>query len=185
VRIRALVVAATLGLGLGLTSTGTALAASYPPPTTGQGQVDRSVVHPGECVHFSGGGFAKGASLVITDNGHRTTTGKANQKGNFRVRVCFSSNATLGRHVLRASGEGYNTAPRVVSAEVRVEGLSESRNGQSSGGGVSGRSNEHGIGGLPFSGADIVAMVAAAAALIAGGVLLNRITAPRRRRAGG
>jgi hypothetical protein len=128
------VLAASVALPLAAT------AASYPPATYGEGQVDRSVVHPGECVHFSGGGYRKNAQLAVTDNGDPSARGKADGTGNFRIQVCFSTDATLGSHRLEASGTGENGAPRYVTATVTVVGLSESVGSSTSGGEVAGGS---------------------------------------------
>lgn len=167
-----------------------AFADDYPPATYGQGSVDRSVVHPGECVHFSGGGFAGGAALSVTDNNHPSTTGTADRDGRFRVLVCFDTNATLGRHELAARGEGANTAPRTVTAAVTVQGLTET-GGSTQGGHVQGGKHAHGAHGgshrgafggrLPFTGGFLLELLAAALALLVAGLLLTK--SGRRRRA--
>jgi hypothetical protein len=110
----------------------------YPAPTVGAGAVDKSVARPGDCVVFSGGGYKPGVVLSVTDNAHKVHTVKTNSKGRFSVRVCFDTNAKLGKHVLCAKGMGANGASRVVCATVLLLGKVITR--------------PRGFGGLPHTG---------------------------------
>ena len=82
------------------------------PPTTGNGQVSSARVEPGDCVTFSGDGFAPGADVTVTDNGSTVGTVKATATGTFSTQVCPT---VLGVHLLRATD-----GTRVVTAEVTV-----------------------------------------------------------------
>jgi hypothetical protein len=169
-----------IGLGTGVP---VASADPYPLPTTGIGTVDRSIVHPGECVIFSGDGFKPGAAITIRDDGHDVGQTTADPHGRFRYKVCFSSDAHLGPHVLTASGTGANGAGRVVSAIVTLVGITDERPVVTDPAPVSGDSGGGSGGGLPFTGADIVQLVLLGVVLTAlGAFLLARDNRRRRLR---
>ncbi len=115
-------VAVLVGLG-----SAPARAADYPLPTHGTGTVDKSIVVAGDCVTFSGSGFTPETALTVTDDERVVRSSLADGLGGFAEKVCFATNATLGRHVLRAAGTGANAAPRDVTATVTVVGLSVRR----------------------------------------------------------
>ncbi|MCU1587677.1 MAG: hypothetical protein JWN31_1170, partial [Frankiales bacterium] len=152
--LRALVAALVLLIGV---ASAPARAADYPLPTHGKGKVDRTRVPVGECVIFSGdpGGFQPGATLTIKDDGAVVGTAKADAQGEFSTKVCFATDAHLGRHVLTAEGIGANTAFRDVTATVTVVGASTTRPppGGTTGGGTTtttttgGGNGGHGTGG--------------------------------------
>ncbi len=144
---------------------------AYPLPTTGQGVVDRSTVRAGECVTFSGSGFAPGAAIDVTDNGEPRGTTTADAAGSYATQVCFSTSAQLGAHLLSAQGEGANGALRTLTATVTVLGVATDGGGtQSTGGG----------GNLARTGAEIATLLLAAVVLLGAGALL--VTQARRRR---
>lgn len=151
----------------------------YPPPTHGRGAVDHSSVHPGDCVHFSGGGFDARAVLSITDDGRQAARDRADKSGDFVVKVCFSSDARIGNHELKASGQGGNGGARDVTAYVRVEGVSQSQGG-AAGKNRSGASRGSGarttavVHTLPVSNTEIVEVVLGALIAIYLGIRLTR-----------
>jgi hypothetical protein len=99
----------------------------YPPPTVGKGRVNKTTVRAGQCVVFSGGGFHPRAILSIRDQGVQVTKMRANKKGDFQVKVCFSTSARLGHHTICARGRGANLAGREVCAVVTVVGAERVR----------------------------------------------------------
>lgn len=105
--------ALTTMLGLVLSATAQAQYA----PAQGNGRVSASRINPGDCVTFSGDGFAPGSSVSITDNGTSVGTATANAAGTFSTQVCIS---VLGNHVLRGTGQTIGGTSRVVSARVVV-----------------------------------------------------------------
>ena len=146
---------------LGLGTAAPARAAVYPLPTRGQGTVSASTVHAGDCIIFSGSGFAASTPLTLTDNGKIVGHTTTDSSGSFRAKICFPTTSTLGSHTLNARGRGANGAGRVVFANVTVLGIVVTRP-------VPGNSG----GGLPFTGADILALGGLALLMVLLGVLL-------------
>lgn len=106
-----------------------AYAADYPPPSNGQGTVSPSRIAAGECAVFSGGEFAPGAEVAVTDNRDARGTATADADGTFQKTLCYAASTPPGRHVLKgtgASGHGATAAKRTVTAVLYVEGVSES-----------------------------------------------------------
>ena len=98
-------------------------------PSTGNGQVSDGRISPGECVDFSGDGFAPGSDVDVTDNNAPVTTVDADSTGRFTAEVCPSVN---GVHILRGTGVTPTGATRVVSARVIVAGRPLPRTGSDS-----------------------------------------------------
>lgn len=168
-------------LALGLTVP-SASAADYPLPTRGTGMVSPTNVQAGQCVTFSGGGFAPLTPITIQDDGVVVGHTTSDAQGNFSTRVCFSTQAKHGRHTLTATGLGANGAERTVTAYVRVVGgarvsgqaeSAASTNGVYGGGNVSGAGGGN-VGGLPFTGSDIREMVLFGLVLLSFGAVLTR-----------
>lgn len=96
------------------------------PPTVGNGRVTRSEVKQCQCVQFSGDGFLPGTTVTIVD---RDSTGMervvakatADNKGAFKVKVCFDETARQGEHTLIGRGVSAS-GPREVHAKVKVAG---------------------------------------------------------------
>lgn len=183
-RGRLAVVCALLLLGVGLLSAfqPARAAGPYPPPSTGHGWVDPSHVKVGECVIFSGDGFAPGALVEIRDNGKPVGVTHAGPDGVFHFKVCFAFGDARGRHVLTGTGLGADGRPLTVSAVVIVEGI---RVSAPPGEGVSGDGAGGGAGdqpvGLPFTGAQLAALLTLGAAFAGSGVLLVISGRSRRR----
>lgn len=172
------VLALVCSVALGLSS-GVATAADYPLPTTGDGQVDATLVAAGDCVTFSGGGFLRGSTVTVRDNGSGVGTAQVDQSGRFSFVVCFGTNAALGRHTLTGSGTGANGAARVVSAVVTVHGVTTTQPVAGAGGGNG--SGGGGGGGLPFTGSDVRDLSLFGAGLVLLGFLLVRRGKEQRR----
>ncbi|CAB4935478.1 MAG: hypothetical protein F2825_11660 [Actinobacteria bacterium] len=145
----------------------------YPLPTSGQGVVDRSTVRAGECVQFSGDGYAPGAVIDVTDNGDPRGTTTADAAGRYSTQVCFSTSAVLGAHLLSAQGEGENGALRTLSATVTVLGVAT----------AGGTTSTGGSGALARTGGDIATVLGAGLALLLVGALLVAQTRRRRQTA--
>ncbi len=160
-RCAALVLALWAGL---LLLAGTASAATYPLNTTGQGTVDKSVVQVGDCVVFSGTGFAPGTTVTVTDDGTPVATTTTDSGGAFSQRVCYTTAARLGTHLLAGSGTDVSGGTRTVTASVTVVGVSTTRGSA-----------------LPRTGTDVAALVAVGLLLVVGGSLV--LEQARRRRA--
>jgi hypothetical protein len=155
---------------LGFGSTAPAGAATvYPLPTRGQGTVSSTSVHAGDCVIFSGSGFAPNTPLTLTDNGKVVGHTRSDGIGDFSAKVCFPTTARLGKHTLEAAGRGANGAARVVFASVTVLGVVVTRPGTVGPGGT-----------LPFTGSDILSLLGLGLFL----VLLGAVLVWRNNRAG-
>jgi hypothetical protein len=158
------------------------------PPTVGAGRVSRSELKQCQCTQFSGEGFAPGTSVTVVDEqpggGERVvTTVTADDKGGFKVKVCFDQTAPEGEHTLVARGAGTDGGAHEDRATVTVQGSvcngkndevhpnvsgedtsTENRGGggtQAGSGGAGGGSGEgsgDGLGGVPLprTGADVI-----------------------------
>ncbi len=94
---------------LTLTAMGGSTAHAQYPPSVGAGRVTRSEVKQCQCTQFSGDGFTPGTPVTIVDrdpNGdeHLVTTVTADDKGGFKVKVCFDDTSLEGEHTLVARG---------------------------------------------------------------------------------
>jgi hypothetical protein len=159
--------------------TSSALAAGpYPPPVRGSAEVSQSRVQVGDCIIFSGRGFAAFTDVRITDNGKFLGTARTNAKGEFRFKVCFPSDSQIGRHVIRGTGTGAGGGQITVSATVIVEGRSEQPGNGNGGGDGNG-------GGLPFTGFVGAGLVVGSIALLAAGSLLVLVGGRSRKRTAG
>lgn len=96
------------------------------PPTAENGQVSDTSITPGQCVTFSGDGFAPGTPVQVTDNDQPVTTVDASATGSFSVQVCPE---VLGLHILRATGTGLTGGTHTVTATVNVFALSVTGSG--------------------------------------------------------
>lgn len=108
---------------------GTAVpAAAQYPPVVGNGRVTRSEVKQCQCTQFSGDGFEPGTTITVVDRGPNgaervVATVTADDKGGFKVKVCFDESSQEGRHTLIARGiEAGGEDAREVRATVQVEG---------------------------------------------------------------
>ncbi len=98
----------------------------YPPPTGGgSGSVTPSRACAGQCVTFSGNGFAPDVIVVIRDDGRLVGTARTDANGEFSTQVCFGTDARPGRHTLTATGTGADGKEMTVSAVVFVCGVSQ------------------------------------------------------------
>lgn len=94
---------------LTLTALGGAAAHAQYPPTVGAGRVTRSDLKQCQCTQFSGDGFTPGTPVTVVDRGpdgieHVVATVTADDKGGFKVKVCFDSTSAEGTHTLVARG---------------------------------------------------------------------------------
>jgi len=108
---------------------GTAVpAAAQYPPVVGNGRVTRSEVKQCQCTQFSGDGFEPGTTITVVDRGPNgaervVATVTADDRGGFKVKVCFDEKSQEGRHTLIARGiEAGGEDAREVRATVQVEG---------------------------------------------------------------
>lgn len=112
----------TLTLGTAVPAT-----AQYP-PVVGNGRVTRSEVKQCQCTQFSGDGFEPGTTITVIDrspNGAErvVATVTADDRGGFKVKVCFDEKSQEGQHTLVARGiEAGGEDAREVRATVQVEG---------------------------------------------------------------
>jgi hypothetical protein len=97
--------------------------------TVGNGKVSKGAVKPGECVTFSGDGFAPGSEVEITDNGANLGTATAGATGSFTFQVCPT---VAGVHILRGTGVDALGNTRTVVARVTVAGRRLSTTGSDS-----------------------------------------------------
>jgi hypothetical protein len=124
VSVRKLIIALLAGLVLLLSPAAALAAGPYPPPSGGgSGHVDESRVEAGDCVIFTGSGFAPFTEVTITDNGEFVGTTTTNSKGEFSYTVCFGADVRTGRHVLAGSGLGADGRPLRVTVTVFVTGV--------------------------------------------------------------
>lgn len=178
----------------------TAAAEPYPLPTHENGTISRTQCQAGDTVVFSGTGYRPIMNgnarqrLSVTDNGRPMGTTPVADDGSFAFTFEIRSNTSVGQHTYVAKGTGANGAPRDTTAVCHVVGVTQSAGQQASSGdgggngvsgdGVSGGGVGRG-GALPFTGADVMALVASAVLLIAVGALLvlrNQAAARRRGR---
>lgn len=113
----------TLGVAFG------AQAQAQYEPSSGSGEVSDSRVTPGECLTFSGDGFAPDSPVEVTDNGSPVATDTADATGEFSTEVCPE---VRGVHILRGRGVTPDGAVRTVTARVVVAGRRLSATGTSS-----------------------------------------------------
>jgi hypothetical protein len=120
-----------VGILLLTLTVGTAVpAAAQYPPVVGNGRVTRSEVKQCQCTQFSGDGFEPGTTITVYDkpaNGAErvVATVTADNKGGFKVKVCFDEKSPEGEHTLIARGiQAGGEDAREVRATVRVEGTS-------------------------------------------------------------
>ena len=192
---RLLVGVLMLALSLGAAP---ASAADYPLPDRCQGQVDTTHVKAGGCVLFAGGDFKPGADITITDNGRVVAHTTADSQGNFSQQICFGTDATMGRHVLVAHGDGADGAACDATATVTVEGASTTRPPPGDGGGngdgdgdADGNGNGDGDadgvgdgngGALPFTGQQASLLLTVALLLLLAGTVITRQSRARQAR---
>jgi hypothetical protein len=103
-----------------------AAAGPYPPPSSGSASVNPSRIKPGQCTNFSGDGFAPDTALSIADNDVPKTTTTSDKNGKFKIRMCYSTDASKGEHELSATGTGSQGDPLRVSAILTITGGEQS-----------------------------------------------------------
>jgi hypothetical protein len=117
------------GLLLLAVTMGTALPAAHAqyPPTVGNGRVTRSELKKCQCTQFTGDGFQPGTEVTIVDKDpagieHVVGTATADNKGGFKIKVCFDEQAAQGDHTLIARGAAPGGGAHEDRATVHVEG---------------------------------------------------------------
>lgn len=121
-KLRRLLAACTLAvIGMGSLAPALAQSSDSPyPPSVGNARLNRSRACQGQCVQFSGDGFAPNSDVVVTDNGRRVGTARTNPRGSFSFRYCFADDAAVGRHELKGTGRESDGRTRTVTAVVEV-----------------------------------------------------------------
>ena len=133
-----------------------AFAGDYPPSSDGEGRVEPSRIHGGECATFSGNGFLPHVTIAVTDNGADRGTATTTSKGGFAKELCYDYLTPAGRHVLRGTGQAPGkpasaarrmslfamtaaeaATVRTVTATLYVDGLAQSTPAQATGKGSS------------------------------------------------
>ena len=116
-----------VGLAMVLLTAPIAAAASYPPPSDNNGTVTPSRIQAGECAVFSGGGFEPLSAVAVTDNNESRGTAQTDEQGSFAKELCYDVTTPAGQHHLKGTGDkAGNGGRRTVTAELFVEGVSQS-----------------------------------------------------------
>lgn len=169
-RVRALL---TMGLALVCALLAAPFAGSaiaYPPTTCSTLSVSTTTPVAGASFTISGSNFEPSASvhLVLRPAGSDLGTAHTDTTGAFSVTARIPADVSGNQNVVATSGATINgVCPADPIQALDVQAASNGNNG---GGGNNGGSN----GGLSNTGLDIAALLALAAALIVGGVALNR-----------
>ena len=169
------------------------------------GSVSDSTLAPGQAETFCGGGFAPNAIVKISVDAHVVGSATADSSGSFCTTLRITS---PGSHVIRAKGTGNDPGEtQIDSASVVVSrafgpgggtgnGNGGTGNGNGTGTGANGGDGANGTtgangstggtgtgtgpGGLPFTGAEVGAMLGGAVLLLGAGAGI-RLVARRRR----
>lgn len=114
-------------LTLGALAAAPAAYAQQYPPTVGAGRVSRSELKQCQCTQFSGDGFVPGTPVTVVDEqpgGAERVVGTvtADDKGSFRLKVCFDETSAEGDHTLVARGADPAGGAHEDRATVTVRG---------------------------------------------------------------
>jgi hypothetical protein len=150
IRMSVRVLLAALVSGVLLLLSPVALAAGpYPPPSDGgSGEVSETRIEAGECMTFTGSGFAPSTEVTIRDNGEFVGTARTDSDGVFAYEYCADADVRTGRHTLTGTGLGSDGQLLTVHATFYVTGVSQRPGGGSTGGGSTGGTSA-GSGGQP------------------------------------